>query len=71
LTRASSELFEDDAASLAEYIASEIGYSFSAVEDDATVARKRSGQCDRFRSRSMLAARLKRRPLSPARLLAR
>jgi HK97 family phage major capsid protein len=35
LARASSELFEDSAPDLAEYVASEIGYSFAAAEDDA------------------------------------
>jgi HK97 family phage major capsid protein len=34
LSRASAELFEDDAAGLAEFLASEIGYAFVGVEDD-------------------------------------
>jgi HK97 family phage major capsid protein len=35
LARASSELFEDSAPDLAEFIAAEIAYAFAAVEDDA------------------------------------
>ena len=34
LTRSSSELFEDAAPDLAEFLATEIGYAFAAVEDD-------------------------------------
>jgi HK97 family phage major capsid protein len=34
LARACSELFEDDPAGLAEFVASEIGYAFAAAEDD-------------------------------------
>ena len=34
LARASSELFEDSAPDLGEFLASEIGYAFAAVEDD-------------------------------------
>jgi HK97 family phage major capsid protein len=34
LARASSELFEDSAADLGEFITSEIGYAFAAKEDD-------------------------------------
>jgi HK97 family phage major capsid protein len=34
LTRSSSELFEDSAPDLAEFLATEIGYAFAAVEDD-------------------------------------
>jgi HK97 family phage major capsid protein len=35
LARMSSELLEDSAPDLAEFVASEIGYAFAAVEDDA------------------------------------
>ena len=34
LTRSSAELFEDSAPDLAEFLATEIGYAFAAVEDD-------------------------------------
>lgn len=34
LARTSAELWEDEAASLAEFIASEVGYAFAATEDD-------------------------------------
>jgi HK97 family phage major capsid protein len=34
LVRASSELYEDEAIGLAEFVANEIGYAFAATEDD-------------------------------------
>jgi HK97 family phage major capsid protein len=35
LSRSSSELWEDEAAELANYVATEVGYAFAAAEDDA------------------------------------